>query len=135
MQPVQAVRFYEAAFAADERLAVYFPRYYAARCAALAAAGQGNDADKLGDAEKTQLRGKAIAWLQRGVAELRQQLQTNPKSSGDVLTKLNRYEQDAELARLRDARELATLADAERQAWQQLWAEVAQLRRQVLGGR
>jgi hypothetical protein len=61
-----SARLYADAFAADPRLAddLRAPHLYAAaRAAALAAAGKGEDAAKLEDAERARLRGLALAWL------------------------------------------------------------------------
>ena len=61
-----AARLYADAFTADAKLADDLKaghRYNAACFAALAAAGQGTDADKLDDQEHRRLRQQALAWL------------------------------------------------------------------------
>src|SRR6516164_4586354 len=63
-----ATGLYAAAFAADPKLADDLKaghRYRAACAAALAAAGQGEDAAKLDDKEKVRLRKQALDWLIR----------------------------------------------------------------------
>ena len=45
--------------------------------------------------------------------------------------RLAHWQQDADLAPLRDAKELAALPEKERAAWQQLWADVAALLKKV----
>ena len=63
---VAAARLYADAFTADPKLADDLKaghRYNAACSAALAAAGQGTDADKLDDQEHRRLRQQALAWL------------------------------------------------------------------------
>ncbi|HTU90936.1 MAG TPA: tetratricopeptide repeat protein, partial [Gemmataceae bacterium] len=66
-----ATRLYTAVFAADPKLAddlTVAHRYNAACYAALAAAGQGEDAAKLDDKEKARLRKQARDWLRADLA-------------------------------------------------------------------
>jgi tetratricopeptide (TPR) repeat protein len=119
-----AVRFFADFFAAEISLSTEAQarfRYHAARAAALAAAGKGKDAPKL-DKEKSRLRQQALEWLRDSL-----KLYTNEfeKSNPTALRlTLNQWWQDADLFSVRDARELARLPEAERTAWQQLWADV-----------
>ena len=65
-RPVAAAKLYSDAFTADAKLADNLNaayRYNAACSAALAAAGQGKDADKLSDQERADLRKQALQWL------------------------------------------------------------------------
>ena len=66
-----AARLYHEAFAEQPALADALPtgiRYNAARAAALAAAGKGEDADKLDDTERARLRRQALGWLRDDLA-------------------------------------------------------------------
>src|SRR5689334_13942472 len=66
-----AAGLYADAFAADPKLAADLTaghRYDAACCAALAAAGQGEDAAKLDDKERARLRKQALEWLRAHLA-------------------------------------------------------------------
>jgi tetratricopeptide (TPR) repeat protein len=126
-----ASRFYADAFAADPKLADDLKsrnRYKAACAAALAAAGQGKDAAKLDDKEKARLRGQALGWLQADLALWTKPAQsTKPQDRAAVQQTLRHWQQDTDLASVRDAASLAKLPQAEREAWQELWAEVATL--------
>jgi tetratricopeptide (TPR) repeat protein len=126
-----AVRFYAAAFAGQ--LALPAPlqaphRYNAACAAALAAAGQGADADKLDAKEKTRLRQQALAWLRDNLQEYAKPLKdADAKTRQAVRQTLQHWQKDPDLASVRGKEELAKLPGAERAAWQQLWAEVEKL--------
>ncbi len=75
----QAAGLYAAAFAADPKLADDLKaghRYNAACHAALAAAGQGEDAAKLDDKERARLRKQALDWLRADLALRTKQLET-----------------------------------------------------------
>ena len=72
---VAAARLYADAFTADPKLADDLKaghRYNAACYAALAAAGQGTDADKLDDQEHRRLRHQALAWLRADLEAVEQ---------------------------------------------------------------
>jgi serine/threonine protein kinase/Tfp pilus assembly protein PilF len=132
--PVAAVRFYAEAFAAHPELADdvrFWNRYNAACSAALAGCGQGQDAAGLDDAERVRLRRQALDWLRADLAAWGQLLQKQPEQAlAQVQQKLRHWQQDADFAGVRgDA--LAKLPEAERQSWQQLWADVEQTLRRV----
>jgi serine/threonine-protein kinase len=118
------------AFAADPKLADDLKaghRYNAACSAALAAAGQGADATALEDTAKAHLRRQALAWLRADLALRTQQLENGPPAAGAAVQQLKHWQQDRDLADLRDAAALAKLPAEERTAWTQFWAEVAAL--------
>jgi tetratricopeptide (TPR) repeat protein len=120
-----AARFYAEAFTAQPRLADDLEaghRYDAACMAALAAAGAGADAATLGDKERTDLRHQALDWL-------RADLKAWAQADDGVLVQrtLQHWQQDTDLASVRDKETLAKLPQAERDAWQKLWADVAAL--------
>jgi tetratricopeptide (TPR) repeat protein len=121
-----ATRLYADAFAADAKLVEEDTtglRYKAACQAALAGAGKGEDAGKLDDQERARLRKQALDWLRADLALL---------AAGEVGRRrvariLGHWQQDGELASLRDATALQKLPAEERAAFRQLWADVAVL--------
>jgi serine/threonine-protein kinase len=124
------VRLYAAVFAEEPALAEDLDkgrRYRAACAAALAAAGKGKVADQLVDADRARLRRQALSWLQADLQAWRQLQQSSPLSAVTARNQLERWLSDPDLATVRDAKALARLPTEERQAWQQLWAEVEKL--------
>jgi tetratricopeptide (TPR) repeat protein len=120
-----AVRLFAAALAeqpqlGDDRQAP--PRYNAACAAALASTGQGNDAAKLSDQDKTKLRQQSLDWLR---AELTAWSKVRDRAL--VRGMLQHWQKDSDFAGLRDQAALAKLPPAEAEAWQKLWADVADL--------
>jgi serine/threonine-protein kinase len=126
-----ASRFYEAAFAAEPKLADDLGaghRYDAACAAALAGCGQGQDADKLGQKEKARLRGQALAWLRADLLPRARQLASGkPADRAEVHAKLRHWLADPDFAGVRGPEALAKLPEAERQAWQKLWNDIAEM--------
>jgi tetratricopeptide (TPR) repeat protein len=125
-----AASLYAAAFAADPKLAADLStghRYNAACSAALAATGQGEDAAKLIDKERTRLRRQALDWLRADLG-LWARLFADGKVGGSSLAPiLKHWQQDTDLAGLRGATALAKIPAEEQEAWTQLWADVAAL--------
>jgi tetratricopeptide (TPR) repeat protein len=120
-----AARFYAGAFAADPRQQ---PRYDAACSAVLAAAGQGEDAKHLPDKVRQMLRRQALAWLRDDLvlwAKMAERAEAPAKQQ--VRQAMQHWQQDADLASVRDPAALGQLPDDERQPWRQLWADVAAL--------
>src|SRR5262249_42545489 len=126
-----AARFCAGAFAAEAKLAddpKAFHRYNAACCAALAAAGHGEDAATLDDKERTRLRQQALDWLRADLALRTKQLETgNPADRAAAQRALRHWQKDPDLAGLRDRAALAKLPAQERKAFARLWADVAAL--------
>jgi serine/threonine-protein kinase len=124
-------RLYAAAFAADPRLGDNLNaahRYSAACSAALAAAGQGEDAAKLDEKERTRLRQQALDFLRADLALRQKQLQSSKPGEADTArAALRHWQQDADLAGIRDEAALAKLPAQEREACSRLWADVAAL--------
>ena len=134
--PVFGVHFtaaglHAAAFAADSKLAddlkadhLYNVAYYAA----LAAAGQGDDAAKFDDKEKTRLRRQGLDRLRADLALKAKQLDTGQIADRAMVQQAMRdWQQDTDLAGIRDAAALAKLPPDEQKAVTQLWADVAVL--------
>jgi hypothetical protein len=107
-------------------------RYLAACAAALAGAGQGKDAAKLAEKERTHWRRQALAWLRPDLALLQKKLQTDaPRWRAAVLKEAEHLQADPRLAAVREPAALARLPESERHGWQQLWQEVEALRKQA----
>jgi thiamine biosynthesis lipoprotein ApbE len=103
------------------------PRRAAACYAALAAAGQGEGARNLPDKERLMLRRQALAWVGALVAYTKLAERDDPKAKETVRQRLAHWQQDSDLASVRDKKALAKLDEDERRAWVQVWAEVAGL--------
>jgi tetratricopeptide (TPR) repeat protein len=124
-----AARFYREVLAAHPELADVRlqHRYHAACVAALATAGQGMDAARLDLWERARLRGEALAWLRADCAAWGRVLEKEPQKARSVVVQQLRYwQEDADLAGVRDAGALAGLPEPERRAWQELWSAVAE---------
>jgi serine/threonine-protein kinase len=132
-----AARLYAEAFAAQPKLADDLQashRYDAACSAALAGCGQGKDADKLDEKERAKWRRQAFEWLRADLAALRKRVeQGKPQERAEVVQTLRHWQQDSDLARIRDAKALSALPAAERDAWRKLWADVDGLTQAVQG--
>jgi tetratricopeptide (TPR) repeat protein/tRNA A-37 threonylcarbamoyl transferase component Bud32 len=125
-----AKRFYTEAFAAQPDLAdnLQTPHRYKAACAAaLAGCGQGKDAAELDEKERVRLRTQALDWLRADLDAWSGLLKKLPDTIRPlVIKKMQHRQADPDFAGVRgDA--LAKLPADERQAWQQLWADVANL--------
>src|SRR5262249_13062402 len=101
-------------------------RYNAACAAALAGCGQGNDAAKLDDKERSRLRKQALEWLRADLAAWGKLLEKEPKAHPVVQQTMQYSLADKDFTGVRgDA--LATLPETERQEWHKLWQEVTLL--------
>jgi hypothetical protein len=122
------VRLFERALAAEpdwaEQLSSDPPRYYAACCATMAAAGAEGSADRLDNGERRRLRQEALVWLRAQLNSYEKQLATEQAA---VVKQLKYWEADSWLASVRDPAALANLPESERQVWKKLWAAVAAL--------
>jgi serine/threonine-protein kinase len=120
---------YAEAFAADATLADdrrVNHRYNAARSAALAGCGRGEDATGLGEAERKRWRDQAREWLRADLAARVHALDANPTAARtDVRKALTRWREDPDLACVRDPGDLDKLAPDERKEYLALWADVA----------
>jgi tetratricopeptide (TPR) repeat protein len=131
-----AARLQANALTADPTLATDLQaghRYKAACFAALAAVGQGQDAGTLGPMQRLALRRQALTWLR---AELRAWCRAADAAEGGSIRlahTLAHWQKGPDLAGLRDADALGRLYAEERQACENLWANVAALLRQAQG--
>jgi serine/threonine-protein kinase len=127
-----AAQLYADAFAAEPKRADDLnaqDRYNAACCAALAAAGQGEDAAKLDSNERVRWRKQALHWLRADLTAYGKLVDggSKPETRTLVRQRLQHWQGDTDLAGIRDAKELAKLPSDERQACEKLWTDVAAL--------
>jgi tetratricopeptide (TPR) repeat protein len=121
-----AVDLYVEILTAEPMLAAKY-RYEAATTAALG----GTDVNSSNQEEKAKLRQKALSWLQAELALLTSQIKTDPKAAAKVQKTLAWWQQDTDLASVRDPNQLGQLPELERKGWQQLWADVDALLKKV----
>jgi serine/threonine-protein kinase len=101
------------------------PRYLAARCAALAGCGLGEDGPRLSDAERTRWRSQAREWLGADLSAWARTLESDAQMSRDLAKEmLTLWLVEPDLARLREAGALIALPTEERDEWTLLWSEV-----------
>jgi serine/threonine-protein kinase len=124
-----AVRFFSDAFKASPALAADLragDRFGAARAAALAGSGQGRDADQFDDTMRAGWRRQALEWLRADLEAWGRVLDREPGNASLAATVLrDHWLRSADLAGVRGRVALARLPEAERRAWQELWADVA----------
>jgi hypothetical protein len=127
---VAAARLYVDAFTADPKLAEDLKaghRYNAGCFAALAAAGQGTDADKLDGDEQSRLRQQALAWLRADLEQWSRRVEGGTLEDRQaVRATLQHWLRDTALAGVRDADALKKLTAQEQETWRKLWADVAE---------
>jgi tetratricopeptide (TPR) repeat protein len=116
----------------DDRQAQH--RYNAACSAALAASGQGQEESAPDGAARAKLHGQALDWLKAELSAWeRVAIAGGPDAKEVVARTLAHWKADADLAGIRDARELAELPSGERAALGQLWDDVDRLLAEVKG--
>src|SRR5262249_24648125 len=120
-----AAQFYADAFATDATLTADLPlqhRYNAACSAALAAAGQSEDAKHLPDKAVGMLRRQALGWLRDDLALYAKLAEReDPAAKQMVRERMRHWQQGTHLASLRRAAALDPLAHDERAARRPLW--------------
>ena len=124
-----SARLYSEAFAADRRLLndmANSSRYNAACAAVLAAAGQGEDAANLDAAARAAWRKRALGWLRGDLAFWTRSAGVAPMQVY-VRLSLTHWQNDPDLASIRNVGAVAALPEAEQQACRDLWREVAEL--------
>src|SRR5262249_15632900 len=100
-------------------------RSRAARCAALAGCGLGKDSAKLSTAEETHWRRKALEWLRTDLVVWSETLDSGLRADGDIAKEmLTLWQDEPDLAGLREPAGLERLAEDERKGCVALWAEV-----------
>jgi serine/threonine-protein kinase len=119
-----AAKFYTDAFADNASLALIH-RYNAARAAAQAGTGQGKDAADLSAKDKAELLQQALDWLRADLAGWKQQAQSaQPAPILKVVSVLERWQSDPDLAGVRDKKALAQLPKEAQADWQKIWSDV-----------
>jgi len=135
--PRDAARLYAGAFTSNPGLADDYQaqhRYNAARAAAAAARCETVPSDNLSDAERSGLRRQALDWLSAELTAWTKHLEQNPKlKHTDLARLLRRWQQEPDLASLREPAAQANLPTEERKAWQKLWVDVENLRKRAQG--
>jgi serine/threonine-protein kinase len=133
-----AARLYAAAYAADPHLAedpAAGHRSDAARAAALAGVGRGEDSRTLGPEERARWSEQARSWLKHDLAALARRL--NGGGGADrilVRSKLRDWLDDLDLARVRGPGSPETLPVEEWDAWRAFWKEVHAVLDRAMGG-
>ena len=132
-----AAKLWAEALEADPKLATDRQAghpYNAACAAALAAAGKGKDEPPLDDTAKTKLRRQARDWL---TAELVLWAKLNesgpPEAKAFIVQTLKHWQEDTDLAGIRDRDALSRLSEEERKAWETLWEECETLLKKARG--
>jgi tetratricopeptide (TPR) repeat protein len=109
-------------------------RYAAARAAARAGCGQGEEAAKLAEDERARWRMQALSWLRADLVLWTKQMESGtPLERKTVAARLQHWQRDRDLAGIRDAAMLAKLPPGERQACTKLWAQVDAVLRKAVG--
>jgi serine/threonine-protein kinase len=99
--------------------------YPAARSAALAGCGRGEDGANLSAAERARWRKQARDWLRADLAMWAKALDGGSRTARSLVRNLlTQWQADPDLAGLRDPAALAGLPEAECTDWQRLWADV-----------
>ena len=123
-----AVRLWAEAIAADPKLGDNRQaghRYNAACAAALASGGKGKDDPAPDDAARAKLREQAFDWLKDELSAWKQVAMIIEPGNKELVAKtLQHWKEDADLASIRDEKELAKLTEEERAAVKQLWNDV-----------
>jgi len=125
-----AARYYAESFADDPRVVNFGTSYrYRAACAAvLAAAGQGEDAKALPDKTVVGLRHQALRWLRADLILSATAVQREDASTKQfVRQQLTHWQQNSDLASVRDKAALERLPEIERREWRRLWDDVTAL--------
>jgi serine/threonine-protein kinase len=100
-------------------------RYRAARCAALAGCGLGKDSAKLSAAEQAHCRRKALEWLRTDLVVLSKTLDGGRSADRNLVKEmLTLWQDEPDLAGLREPVGLERLAADEQKGCLALWAEV-----------
>jgi serine/threonine-protein kinase len=117
-------RIYGEAFTADPNLTLTH-RQAATRAAVQAGCGRGIDAGGLGEAERRNWRGQARKWMREELSAMTSALKHDYNKFRDpVRYALKQWQNEPELAGIRDSAELEKLSADEREDCRKVWAEV-----------
>jgi hypothetical protein len=132
-----AARLYAEALAATPRLTEDLRaghRFNAARAAALAGGGRGDDVAGLGEPEREALRRQARDWLRLDLAAWAKKVDTGTEAERIQARKtLAPWRDDPDLAAMRDPAALGKLPPAERQECRALWRDLDALLERAQG--
>jgi serine/threonine-protein kinase len=126
----ETARFYADAFKEQPALAEDLAaghRFTAACAAAAAGCGLGKDAAGVTVEARTRWRRQALDWLRADLAH-----RAKSAERAAVAKVLQAWQQNRDLSCVRDVQALAKLPQEERDAWQKLWADVAEFLRKVV---
>jgi eukaryotic-like serine/threonine-protein kinase len=128
-QYAPATRLWAEALASDAGLATDRQAqhlYNAACAAALAASTPGKDDPPPDDAVKARFRVQAMGWLKAELAAWSKLLESGPPAVKPVVAQtLRHWQEDPDLAGVRDAKVIEALPESERDGWRTLWKDVA----------
>jgi len=111
-------------------------RYPAARCAALAGCGLGEDGAKLDEAERTRWRRQARDWLRADLAVWAMTLDSGSPAARALVRKLlTHWQVDPDLAGVRESSAMDKLSTEERKECLALWQAVGNLLRRAREGK
>ena len=134
-----AARLYAAALTADPNLVRddwSRDRYIVACSAALAGCGKCQDDPPPDETARAALRQQALDWLKAERAFWARQLESGkPQARRTIVRQLRYWQQDTNLAGVRDDLALARLPEGERTAWRDFWSDVETLRKEASGER
>jgi tetratricopeptide (TPR) repeat protein/tRNA A-37 threonylcarbamoyl transferase component Bud32 len=134
---VTASRLYADAFAADSKLSADPHHKHRAICSAvLAAAGQGEDAKQLTSDERVTLRQRALSWFNEVLEYYSKRVKEDqPAIKRNVRRFVSRWQEDVDLASVREQLALDKLPEDERTPWRRFWDEVAGVLKQIDEGK
>jgi hypothetical protein len=119
---------------ADDRQAGH--RYNAACAAALAGSGKGKDDPARDEAARTRLRNQARDWLDAELAVWSKLLESaNPEQRAAIAQTLKHWQDDTDLAGVREPKMIDALSEPERDGWRTLWKSVAAALARAQGGK
>jgi hypothetical protein len=99
--------------------------YNGACAAALAGCGQGEDPAKADEKEHSRWRQQALDWLRTALNLWTKKIDGGkPEDRAAAAKKLQHWQEDTDLAGVRDKDALAKLPADEQDAWRKLWADV-----------
>lgn len=82
--------------------------------------------------ERSALRRQARDWLQADLDQYAALIKDGKAQAAlKIPERLRHWQQDSDLARVRDPNELSKLPEVERRAWRDLWAAVESLRQRT----
>ena len=108
-------------------------RGQAARAAALAGSGQGEDPSPPDEPARQALRQQALGWLKAELAGYVERLEAGRSPErASIPRRLGLWRIDPAFAPLRDPKALDRLPESERDAWRGLWSEAETVRKRAM---